>query len=363
MKLELKEVLAGKLNARRKAEGKAPVEPASMTEEQFLSDGSLTPRHSGARNKLEWESMRDEELAVLMREIESDRVERKSTLADRDKVCQAICAFANDLPNHRQPGVMFIKDVPFDIRPVAAASIAELDLDYFRREYLPIALPFEVLSQNQRTVEQQLSALRFAGDADGRLVPTTLGLLVLSPDCLDVMPGAYVQFLRVDGADLTAPIKNEKRIDGRVADIVRITDEVLSANIEVATDVLSGLAESRKPDYPIAALRQLVLNAIMHRNYESTAAPVRIYWFADRVEINSPGGPYGQVNQSNFGKPGVTDYRNPNIAEVLHNLGWAQKFGVGIQIAKAELARNGNPDLEHQLSAEYISAILRKGKK
>src|SRR5438128_7258056 len=52
--------------------------------------------------------MDDRELEILLQDLESDRVERKSSIAERDKIRQAICAFANDLPDHRQPGVVFV---------------------------------------------------------------------------------------------------------------------------------------------------------------------------------------------------------------------------------------------------------------
>ncbi len=50
----------------------------------------------------------DGELLALLRDIESDRVERKASLSDRDRIRQAICAFANDLPGYRKPGVVFV---------------------------------------------------------------------------------------------------------------------------------------------------------------------------------------------------------------------------------------------------------------
>ena len=90
----------------------------------------------------------------------------------------------------------------------------------------------------------------------------------------------------------------------------------------------------RQPDYPIAALQQLTRNAIMHRSYDASNAPTRITWFDDRIEIQNPGGPFGQVTLDNFGHPGVTDYRNPTIAEVMRNLDFVQKFGVGISTAR-----------------------------
>ena len=53
----------------------------------------------------------------------------------------------------------------------------------------------------------------------------------------------------------------------------------------------------------------------------------------DRIEILSPGGPFGQVTVENFGQPGIVDYRNPNLAEAMRVLGLVQRFGVGIAIA------------------------------
>ena len=49
----------------------------------------------------------------------------------------------------------------------------------------------------------------------------------------------------------------------------------------------------------------------MHRSYEGTNSPIHMYWYDDRIEINSPGGPYGEVLAENFGQPGFVAYRNP----------------------------------------------------
>ena len=49
----------------------------------------------------------------------------------------------------------------------------------------------------------------------------------------------------------------------------------------------------------------------MHRTYEATNMPIRVYWFNDRIEVISPGGAFGVVTAANFGQPGLTDYRNP----------------------------------------------------
>ena len=90
-------------------------------------------------------------------------------------------------------------------------------------------------------------------------------------------------------------------------------------------------------------MQQFVRNAVLHRTYEATNAPVRVYWYDDHIEIMSPSGPFGAVSAESFGAPGLTDYRNPNIAKALRVLGYVQHYGAGIPTAERELKRNGNP--------------------
>jgi ATP-dependent DNA helicase RecG len=103
------------------------------------------------------------------------------------------------------------------------------------------------------------------------------------------------------------------------------------------------------------ALRQLIRNAYMHRSFEATNAPVRVYWFDDRIEIHNPGGPFGSVTPENFGRPGVTDYRNPNLAEALRALGYVQRFGAGIAIARKALGER----LTFEVQPGFVAAIVR----
>ncbi len=393
--------------------------------------------------------MDDRELAALLGDLESDRVERKESLSEPDRIREAVCAFANDLPDHRKDGVVFIgarddgtcaglpiyddlllrlahmrddgaihplpsmvvqkrviddcalavvivapsdappvrfrgrtwirvgprralaspeeerrlverrrgRDLPFDLQPVRQAKEEDLDVDIFQRSYLPAAVAADVLAQNERALDDRMKALRLL-TPEG--VPTALGVLVLGLEPRRFLPGDYVQFLRVDGTDLGDPIRDQKEISGTLPDLLRRLDEVLEAHNSVATEIMAAATEIRHPEYPIPALQQLVRNAVMHRQYEGTNAPVRVTWFADRIEIQNPGGPFGQVTRDNFGQPGLTDYRNPHLAEAMKVLGFVQRFGVGIAIARKELARNGNPPLEFEIEQGHVLARLRR---
>ncbi len=94
------------------------------------------------------------------------------------------------------------------------------------------------------------------------------------------------------------------------------------------------------------------------REYD-TYAPVRISWFNDRIEIQSPGGPFGIVTPGNFGRAGVTDYRNPNLADAMKVLGFVQRFGVGIAIARRALRDEGHADPEFLVNEMFVTAIIR----
>ncbi len=391
--------------------------------------------------------MDENELQSLLLSGESDRTEFKESAAYPKKIRQTICALANDLPNHRAPGVVFIgiddkgkctglpindqlqrqlsdmradgkitpfpqieitkmkaegceflavviypsesppirfdgrvfvrvgpttrqataeeerrltekrraADLPFDMRPIKAASLSDLDLELFLKTYLPEAIPKDILELNVRTVTEQLASMRFVTPND---IPTAAGLLVLGRDARSFIPGAYIQFVRFAGAAITDDIKDQREIDGTILDILRQLDETLKVHVSTAINIKSGDQDTRYPDFPIVALQQLTRNAVLHRTYEGTNAPVRIHWFSDRIEIINPGGPFGIVTQENFGKPGVADYRNPQLAESMKSLGYVQKFGVGIQMARNELEKNGNRLPDFQIDSSFVLATV-----
>ena len=245
-------------------------------------------------------------------------------------------------------------DLPFDLRPASGAQRSDLDQDFLRDHYLPNAIAPAVLERNTRPIEHQLRSLRLVQGAK----PTWGAILAFGRDPQAFNPGAYVQFLRIDGAQITDPIRDQKQLTGGLADVLRRLDELLDLNISVRTQVAGAPREIQRPDYPADALRQLAHNAVMHRSYEGTNTPVRIHWFSDRVEIASPGGLYGRITPDNFGE-GDTDYRNPLLAEIMANLGFAQRFGLGVPLARQALATNGNPAPEFEFQQTRVVATVR----
>jgi ATP-dependent DNA helicase RecG len=395
----------------------------------------------------------DEELEALLADIESDFAERKESWKGdaTEKGRQAVCAFANDLPDHRKAGVLFVgakddgtpsgleitdellrtlsdirtdgntlpppsivvekrilrgaemavvtvqpsdappvryrgriwirigprrsvataqeerilnekrryRDIPFDVQPIPSCDLSALSRVMFEQEYLPNAVAPDILAANDRSYEEKLASCRMIASVDDP-TPTILGILVLGVSPQDWIPGAYIQFLRIAGTGMSDPIQDDATITGALGQVVRRIEEKIDAHNRSAVDITTTDRERRITPYPRVALQQLIRNAVMHRTYENTNAPVRVYWFDDRIEIINPGGPFGSVTRENFGRPGITDYRNPNLADAMRVMGFVQRFGIGIQTAKAELKKNGNPELEFQIEPMTVLATVRR---
>lgn len=246
------------------------------------------------------------------------------------------------------------RDRPFDVQPAREAELDELDRLRFEQEYLPALVARDVLEANERSYEQKLAATKMVL-AEEEPTPTVLGLLVIGKSPADWLSGAYTQFLRLAGNDLAAPVVDEDAIYGTVSDQIRRLEEKVVAHNLRGVRFADVATEERREAYSMEALRQLIRNAYMHRSYEATNAPIRMYWFDDRIEIHNPGGPYGSVTVENFGQPGVADYRNPNLAEALRALGYVQRFGLGISIARKALGER----LRFEVQPGVVAAIIQ----
>lgn len=398
----------------------------------------------------------DTELLQVIEFNEADCVEFKESLSGdaRKEIREAICAFANDLPNYEKPGFVFIgvrtdrtivglsvtdqlllqladmktdgnivppptltvekrvlegkevavvkvepsdsppvrfkgtihirtgprrdiataqderiltekrrhKDAFFDIQPIPTSDVSDLNLIQFEHEYLPQAFAPDILDANERALEEQLAVTKMIASVD-ELFATVMGILVLGKNPQDFLPGAYVQFLRIDGNELADEILDNEAIRGTIPDQIRRLDDKLRAHNRIAVDIISGPLEKRTALYPIEAVQQITRNAVMHRTYEATNAPVHVYWYNDRIEVLSPGGAYGAITSENFGQPNLVDYRNPNLAEAMRILGYVQRFGVGITIARRLLREAGHPQPEFEILDNFVRATIKLAEK
>jgi ATP-dependent DNA helicase RecG len=244
----------------------------------------------------------------------------------------------------------------WDTQACREASLDDLALDLFKLSYLPSGVSQEVLDENNRTLAEQLGSLRFYHTKLN--APTNGAVLLFGKDPLSFFPGAYVQYVKYDGASQAdTPLKGQT-ISGDLLNVMRDLDRLARDLAGDRPVRRADLADDTIADYPTIALHELFINAAIHRNYHGSTTPTSINHFSDRVEIQNPGSLYGDLTKSQF--PNGTAYRNPVLAEAAKTLGFANRFGRGIALAKDLLRKNGSPELEYVVGENHLAMIVKK---
>ena len=231
-----------------------------------------------------------------------------------------------------------VKSPTFDITPCEHSTMDDLDLDLFKKEYLPKFVKTSVLKSDKRTVKQQLASLRlFDLTFD---CPTVAGILLIGKDPKHILFGSYIQYVQYAGRNRASKVLNEREFSGNLLTLLKELEAFIKYTIQKQRPVfVSVLREEMRINYPYEAIRELALNLVMHRNYR-TNSPAKFYEYSDRIEMDNPGNLYGKVHPDNF--PKETDYRNPVIAEAMKTLGYVNRFGRGVDTVQEELEANKN---------------------
>ena len=167
----------------------------------------------------------------------------------------------------------------------------------------------------------------------GANCPTNAGVLLFAKDPVYFFPGAYVQYVHYEGTSLDADVAEERRFGGDMMSVCACLDRLANEVAAARPVARPGPAERMVFDYPPKALHELLMNAVIHRNYDGSTAAVLVNHFSDRIEIQNPGGLYGELTREQF--PNGTAYRNPVLAEAAKTLGFVNRFGRGISLARA----------------------------
>ena len=379
-----------------------------------------------------------DEILSLLYSTETYRVEKTISTSNMDKFCEAICAFANDLPDSRKNGYLFIgvhddgtlsglkvddvllkkiagirsdgnilplpvmnvervefsegdllvaeispslippvryrgrvfvrigprRDIAseaeerilterrtaymatFDATPCLGATLDDLDLDYIQEQYLPSVVDSDILVHDERELKEKLASVRLYDRAHE--CPTYAALILFGKNPRYFMPGAYVQYVRFAGKEKGGEVLNEKRFVGSLYSMLPMLESFVSDAIVTQRPVaISLFREKTIINYPNNALRELMMNACMHRDYQSNM-PIRLYQFDDHIEIMNAGGLYGEARPENF--PMVNEYRNPIVAEAMKGMKYVNMFNQGVKRVQDMLRENGNKEAMFDVS-------------
>lgn len=254
----------------------------------------------------------------------------------------------------------FRKRLHDDERPIERASLGMLDMDalkdYVRKKRierpkfarLNDEQAYEMLQLTKDGIPTLAAILNFGLYPQGYLPQLAITAIVV--------PGTQIG----DVADDDARFIDNKRIEGTLTDMLEEAMTFCVRNMKTRTIIdLNTGKHVNKTEYPRGAIREAILNALIHRDYShhTEGTPIQINFFTDRLEIHSPGSLYGRMTVEQLGIARL-DQRNPALAFMAETLLGAENRYSGIPTIRREMAEYGLPDPVFQNRRNEFVVIL-----
>ena len=166
---------------------------------------------------------------------------------------------------------------------------------------------------------------------------------------------SMVTCVRYQGTDRLNVIDRAEIMGDPIA-MIEESLRFLKRNMSVAYEIAGDAQHRERHTYPLAALREAIINAIMHRDYFYDGSHVYVHMFSDRTEIENPGGLPPGLAIDELGRRSVR--RNRTIADLLYRAKFVERIGSGIQRMERALAENGNPPMEISATNFFVVRFL-----
>ena len=185
---------------------------------------------------------------------------------------------------------------------------------------------------NNLVTPEVIRNLGIANLVEGKDIPTIAGYLIFSnesPQNLRPYSRYIIRCVRYQGDTVSTPIIDRQEVDGTLDEQIETVQRFILRNISLKSEIIGSKRVDRY-GYPEDAIRELVANAIIHRDYMITETYPQINIFANRIEISNPGNlPPGitieNIKESQFS-------RNEIIASILRDFDYMEEYGRGIDI-------------------------------
>ena len=252
-----------------------------------------------------------------------------------------------------------------ELAPVERANAAALSQQNLSRYLLVLKSTKPNLAQlDDQTVLELMSVFR-----DG--VPTIAGLMLFGTYPQAYYPQLSVVATTIPGTALGAVgdegerFSDNRRIEGTLSEQLEGTLAFIRTNTRISTTIDQATGQRiDRPDYPIEVVRELVLNALIHRDYSihTQGMPIQVQIFTDRLVITNPGGLYGRLTIDELGKV-QPDTRNPVIATAMETLGETENRYSGIPTVRRIMCEQNRPEpLFETMHGEFRVTLVRDGK-
>jgi len=217
--------------------------------------------------------------------------------------------------------------VRHDRMPVAGKTLADLNPERIRAfiDHLRTHKSQAIYRDWEET--RLLTTFGIVTVQDGALTPTLAGYLCFADYPQDEFPGLHLTIVRYPGVhpgqvgERGERLLDNVKVEGCLPEMVLQGLRAIQRNLQTRT-IVRGLFREDMPEYPLEFLREALVNALAHRDYSPPAqsAPVQVRIFADRIEIENPGGLFGPVTEDRLGEPGLTAARNETLMRILEDL-------------------------------------------
>jgi ATP-dependent DNA helicase RecG len=242
------------------------------------------------------------------------------------------------------------------------AAIEDIDPDSVER-YLAYRAERSRLKLRHTSREDLLIGLECAtlDPLTQKIRPTNAGMLLFGYDPQLQIPQSEVVCIRYADRLGVGKYIDRKNIFGNLPELIDKAADFLELHTRVGAEI-QGFKREDIPEYPIEALREAVVNAVVHRDYSRIGETVRIFVYSDRVEIHSPGLLLPGITTDDLSKMRVASRpRNPLIAQFLRDIpGYMERVGTGIRLMISEMRQIGLPDPEFVEQHEFV-VIFRGG--
>ncbi len=214
----------------------------------------------------------------------------------------------------------------------------ELAMPEFNSEAIDFRVASELFSSVQKLSREGMKTLRLLTRHQGRWVPTIGAMILFGRDRLNIFPDAWIQAGRFSGID-RAHI--DDHADFQECPILALEHAIKFVRSHIRRGAeIGAVRRSERWQYPPVAIREGIINAVVHADYSQSGAPIRVAIFDDRIEIENPGLlPFGLTVEEIY--TGVSKLRNRVIGRIFRELGLIEQWGSGIQRILAACRETG----------------------
>lgn len=221
----------------------------------------------------------------------------------------------------------------YERSPLTAATLEDLNKEALEA-FLRLRVPTLFDEVEPAQLAASVGVLAMGG---GRMVPTVAGLLLFGRQPQLLRPEWGVSLVRVSGHGLDDPILAREDLEGDLPSLLAGAEAFIEAQSRPLSALASGGQD--RTEYPAEAVRQVLLNALVHRDYR-LSGKVAVRLFDQRLEVWSPGGMLLQVQPGKLArKGGVSFPRNPLLAASLRLMGMMDSLGRGLPIIRRAMSQ------------------------